>query len=195
MIEQRIWLVKRRGVQTDNGKRKTSTFCHFYGHSLNLAASDAVKKCNIMADALNTTFEISKLIKFSPKRNAMFDKLKRDLAFDCPKFRVLCPTRWTVRSNSLKSVIDNYGVLQEESNLCLESRHEPNIKSRIIGVKHQMSTFEFLIGVVIGERILKHTDNLSKTFQHKDISATENEEVADLSVQTLQHMRDEETCN
>ena len=58
-----------------------------------------------------------------------------------------------------------------------------------------MFTFEFFIGVVIGERILKHTDNLSKTFQHKDISATENEEVADLSVQTLQHMRDEETCN
>ena len=176
-------------------KEKRVLFCHCYGHSLNLAASDAVKKCKIMADALDTTFEISKLIKFSPKRNTMFDKLKRDLAPDCPGFRLLCPTRWTVRSDSLKSVIDNYGVLQEEFNLCLESCLEPDIKSWIIGVKHQMSTFEFFIGVVIGERILKHTDNLSKTLQHKDISATEGQEVANLSMQTLQRMRDEETFN
>ena len=100
-----------------------------------------------------------------------------------------------MRSDSLKSVIDNYGVLQEEFNLCLESRLEPDIRSRIIGVKHQMSTFEFFIGVVIGKRILKQTDNLSKTLQHKDISATEGQEVANLSVQTLQRMRDEETFN
>lgn len=122
----------------------------------------------------------------------MFDKLKRDLAPDCPGFRVLCPTRWTVRGDSLKSVIDNYAVLQEEFNLCLESYLEPDVKSRIIGVKHQMSTFEFFIGVVIGERILQHTDNLSKTLQHKDISATEGQE-ANLSVKTLQRMRDEQT--
>ena len=58
-------------------KEKQVLFCHCYGHSLNLAASDAVKKCKIMTDALDTTFEISKLIKYSPKRNATFDKLKR----------------------------------------------------------------------------------------------------------------------
>ena len=74
-----------------------------------------------MAGALDTTFEISKLIKYSPKRNAVFDKLKRDLPPECPGFRVLCPTCWTVRGNSLKSVIDNYAVLQEEFNICLES--------------------------------------------------------------------------
>ena len=68
------------------GKEKRALFCHCYGHSLNLAVSDAIKKCKIMADALDTTFEISKLIKYSPKRNAMFDKLKRDLAPECPCF-------------------------------------------------------------------------------------------------------------
>ena len=45
-----------------------------------------------MADALDTTFEILKLIKCLPKRNAVFDKLKRELAPECPGFRVLCPT-------------------------------------------------------------------------------------------------------
>ena len=100
-----------------------------------------------------------------------------------------------MQSDDLKSVIDNYAVLQEEFNLCLDSHLEPDIKSRIIGVKHQTHTFEFFIGVVIGERILKHTDNLSRTLQHKDMSATEGQEVANLSVKTLQHMRDESTFN
>lgn len=174
-------------------KEKRALFSHCYGHSLNLAASDAIKNCKIMADALDTAFEISKLIKYSPKRNAMFDNLKKDLAPDSPGFRVLCPTRWTVRGKSLKSILDNYAVLQEQFDLCLESRLEPDIKSRIIGVKHQMSTFEFFVGVVIGERVLKHTDNLSKTLQHKDLSANEGQEVADLSVKTLERMRDEQS--
>ena len=60
-------------------------------------------------------------------------------------------------------------------------------------MKHQMSTFEFFFGVIVGERILKHTDNLSKTLQHKDLSATEVQEVADLSVRTLERMRGEQT--
>ena len=32
---------------------------HCYGHSLNLAASDAIKGCKVMSDALDTRFEIS----------------------------------------------------------------------------------------------------------------------------------------
>ena len=58
--------------------------------------------------------------------------------------------------DSLKSVLDNYAVLQEEFDLCLETCLEPDIKSRIIGVKHHMSTSEYFFGVVIGENILKH---------------------------------------
>ena len=58
-------------------------------------------------------------------------------------------------------------------------------------MKHQMSTYDFVFGLAFGERILKHTDNLSKTLQHKELSATEGQEVADLSVRTLERMRNE----
>ena len=48
-------------------------YTHCYGHSLNLAAGDAIKGCKVLQDTLDITFEISRLIKFSPKRNNMFD--------------------------------------------------------------------------------------------------------------------------
>lgn len=38
-----------------------AVFSHCYGHSLNLAVSDTVKKSKLMKDALDTTHEITKL--------------------------------------------------------------------------------------------------------------------------------------
>lgn len=43
---------------------------HYYGHPLNLAASDTVKNSKVMRNALETTHEITKLIKFSTRREA-----------------------------------------------------------------------------------------------------------------------------
>ena len=57
-------------------------------------------------------FEITNLLKFSPKREARFIKLKQEITPENPGFRTLCPTRWTVRATSLISVIDNYLVFQ-----------------------------------------------------------------------------------
>ena len=63
--------------------------------------------------ALETTHEITKLVKYSPRREGLFDKIKGELAPDNTGVRVLCPTRWTVRDTSMQSIIQNYSVLQE----------------------------------------------------------------------------------
>ena len=75
--------------------------------------NDMVREVRNLRDALGTTSEISKLLKYSPKRDRMFEKVKAELAPETPGFRVLCPTRWTVRAASLQSVIDNKIPLQE----------------------------------------------------------------------------------
>ena len=91
-------------------------------------------------------FEITKLIKRSPKRDTIFQKLKHDLATDTPSFRVLCPTRWTVHAAALQSVLDNYevvlGVWEEPKNSQIDSEMKA---ARIIGIETQMLTFNFLL--------------------------------------------------
>lgn len=94
-------------------KESRTIYTHCYGHALNLAIGDTVKQSNIMRDALDTTYEISKLLKYSPKRDSLFERIKQELAPETPGFRTLCPTRWTVRANSLQSVVDNYIVLED----------------------------------------------------------------------------------
>jgi len=49
-----------------------------------------------MKDILDVVFEVSKLIKYSPKRDVQFEILKLNLALDTLGFYVLCPTKWTV---------------------------------------------------------------------------------------------------
>ena len=64
---------------------------HCHGHSLQLAVCDTVKQIR-MSDALDTTNGISKLLKYSPKRDTLFEKIKKELAPDTPGFRVVSTT-------------------------------------------------------------------------------------------------------
>ena len=101
------------GVATQiQRKEPRAILTHCSGHSLQLAVGDMVRAVRNLRDALDTTSEISKLLKFSPKRDRMFEKLKAKLAPETPGFRVLCPIRWTVRAALLQSVIDNWIPLQ-----------------------------------------------------------------------------------
>ena len=48
-----------------------------------------------------------------------------------------------------------------------------------------MKSFNFLFDVMLGELILQHTNNLSRTLKHKTVSAAEGQEIARMTVQTL----------
>ena len=73
----------RSGVSTQISQiEPRAVYTHCYGHSLNLAASDALKGSKLMKDALETVHEISKLIKYSPRQEGIFQKLKEDLILE-----------------------------------------------------------------------------------------------------------------
>ena len=104
---------------------------HCYGHALNLTVADAIKQSKVYHDALGTAFEISKLIRFSPKRNAAFNKIKvensaEDKSGPSHGIRSFCPTRWTVRGDPIASIIDNYNTLKRLWDECLETKLEPD---------------------------------------------------------------------
>ena len=106
----------------------------------------------------------------------------------CPRSRW---TRWTVLGGSLQSIIDNWNVLQELWDECLETKLEPDIKGRIIGVKHQMGTFDYFYSVYLGGILLKHSDNLSRAIQTSHMSAAEYQLLVALTTKTLTKVRTE----
>ena len=131
-----------------------AVFTHCYGHALNLACSDAVKNCQIMKNSLDTCYEIIKLVKKSPRREAIFQNLKKHITENSPGIRVLCPTRWTVRANALESIISNYNTLHELWQESLLIVRDTEMKCRIQGVASAMHSFEFFYGLFLGQLLL-----------------------------------------
>ena len=89
-------------------------------------------------------------------------------------------------SESVGSILENYNVLIELWDECLDTKLEPD---RIIGVKTQMSHYKLLFGLHPCERFLKITDNLSKTLRTESLSALEAQQIAKYTIQSLQGMR------
>ena len=51
-------------------------FTHCYGHALNLATSNTIKRCTLMKNTLDVVHEICKLLQSSPKRDALLQQIK-----------------------------------------------------------------------------------------------------------------------
>ena len=186
---------RRKGVATQLArKEKRAVLTHCYGHALNLAVEDSMKQSKVCKDALDTAFKISKLIRYSPKRNAAFDRIKvenltEEHVGSGIGIRAMCPTRWTVRGDAVESSIENYVVLKQLWSECLTTQLDPDVKGRIIGVQAQMATFYVLFGLQLAMKILKITDNLSRTLQKQTMSAAEGHSLAECTVKTLVSMR------
>ena len=118
-------------------------YTHCYGHALSLACSDAVKNFKIMKDALDTSYELIKLVKKSLCHDATLQKLKEQMPDDIPGIRVLCPIRWTVRAQALQSILANYEMLQMLWEESLDFVKDTEMKSQIHGVSSCMRSFKF----------------------------------------------------
>ena len=164
-------------------------YTHCYGHALNLAVQDSIKHVKLMKDTLDTTHEIIKLIKKSPKREAIFKSIA---TFESPSIRTLCPTRWTVRAEALASISENYEALLSTWEVAKESTKETEMKARILGVESQMEKFEYFFGVEFGRKVFNMVDNLSKTLQLSTISACEAQGVIERTIISLQSIRSTE---
>jgi len=57
---------------------KQALHTHCYCHALTLAIFDTIKQSKVCCNALDVAFEITKLIKFSPKRSTIFDRIRSE---------------------------------------------------------------------------------------------------------------------
>uniref|UniRef100_UPI00358EF41D zinc finger MYM-type protein 1-like isoform X2 n=1 Tax=Myxine glutinosa TaxID=7769 RepID=UPI00358EF41D len=167
-----------------------ATFTHCYGHTVQLAVCFAMREVDEFGDVVDTVQEITELRTLPHKRNTILDQLRHEIAPDTSDFHDLCPTRCTVSADSFQMVIDNYGVLRCTWDEYLEDKHlKSDVKAQIVGIKVKMESFDFYFGTRVAGLILKLTDNLSKTLEHTDMSASNCQEIAVGTLKTLEKMR------
>ena len=171
-----------------------ATHCHC--RSLSLSVKEITKESRILSDTMDTSDEIAILVKYSPKREQKLESIKITYEEDEAVNRIskLSTTRWTVRANCSQRIIDNYSYeLWDE---CLkESGLNIDVKSRIIGCKSQMETFDFYFGLKLGKLLYSHTDKLSQTLQSDKMSAVNSKRLAMLTVETISNLRNSESLD
>ena len=89
---------------------------HCFCHALNLACGDTIRNVSFLEDTLDIAYEVTKLVKKSPKRDSHLKEMKQMMKVDdaeSPNIKLLCATRWTVRAEALKSISENYAAVLE----------------------------------------------------------------------------------
>ena len=158
----------------------SALYVHCLAHSLNLCLQDAARNCIDIRDALDLVRELVKLINFSPKRSALFERLKEQLSPQTHDLRPLCSTRWTVRTGAFEAVIANYKtlctVLEE---IHSTGRDEYTMKAG--GFLVRMEKFSTYFSFKLCFLVFGATEQLSCTLQGKDTTIQEAQRAAPLT--------------
>lgn len=144
-----------------------------------------------MSHALDHALRICKLVKYSPRGDAIFHKMKEELTLHVPGVHTFCPPHWTVKGNRLESIHRNYHSLSATWEESVTVVQQSEVTARINGVAAIMKQFKLLFCLMLADHVLKHIDNLSKTRQATNMSAIEAQQVSKLCVDTLEKTRDE----
>ena len=102
----------------------------------------------MIRDVLNFIYELTQLIKMSPKRLTLFESLRKEVTVNTgeltPHLRMLCPTRWTVRHSSISSILKNYSTVQSALDEISKGHDEYAAKAN--GMASKMDNFDtFLV--------------------------------------------------
>ena len=134
---------------------------HCYGHVLNLVVKDSCIKVKCLKETSEAVRETSLLIKKSPKQDTKLDEIRNHSNNDAKSIHTFCPTRWTVRGETLEDVLQNHVELLELWELSLTNVTETEMKGRIIVVNFILKKFDFYFGCCLEKNVLRQTDILS----------------------------------
>lgn len=82
----------------------------------------------------------------------------------------------------MQNIIDNYEALLSLGEWCLDEYNFTETKARVQGVASQMGKFEFFFGLTLGTSLMRHADTLSSALQSKDLTASEGQRHAAMTV-------------
>ncbi|XP_065900823.1 zinc finger MYM-type protein 1-like [Dysidea avara] len=172
-------------------------YVHCLAHSLNLCLKDVTKTCDMIRDVLNFIYELTQLIKMSPKRLTLFESLRKEVTVNTgeltPHLRMLCPTRWTVRHSSIFSILKNYSTIQSALDEISKGHDEYAAKAN--GMASKMDNFDTFFGLKLAYLIFSAAEQVSINIQAKDVTVQEAVRGAQLLITHLNSMRNEARFN
>ena len=98
--------------------------------------------------------------------------MQNNLTPQCVGFRLLCPTRWTVRTSSIDAVLKNYPALLKALETINVESHD-DYGRRAGGVLSLPQRFDTFFGLHLSHLIFSATEQTSRSLQAQDTSVQE----------------------
>ena len=92
---------------------------------------------------------------------------------DLVGIKPLCPTRWTICTSAIQSVITNYSILSTEFEIIARESNSVEASRKACGLLAMMDKFSFYFGLKVAHIIFAATEQVLKSLQKKDITAQE----------------------
>ena len=135
---------------------------------------------------------VSQLIRFSPKRAHLFQSMQSQITPGAPSIKPLCPTRWTVRTSAIESILTNYNVLCDVlAEINREGRDEYAAKAG--GYLNQLEKLYTYFGLKLSHLLFSATEQLSITLQGINKTIQEAVQASKLALNYLERQRKEES--
>ncbi|XP_043197372.1 zinc finger MYM-type protein 1-like [Amphibalanus amphitrite] len=118
----------------------------------------------MIRNALDITNELTSFVRNSPKTAALLRRLALGTESGTGSLRPLCPTRWTCRTASLRSVLENYEfIMHTLEEVSTESSGEH--ARRAGGMLALMGQFDTLMGLRMAIEVFSIAEDLSRGLQ------------------------------
>lgn len=157
---------KHRGVQALMQEQEPrALYVHCLAHILNLVLHDVGQKVDMCRDFLYAVTELINFVTCSPKRVASFQEIQVEEDVNLRKF---CPTRWTLKASSLRSVLSNYSsLITFFSETASEERTEAGAKAS--GFLRMLFKFESFFMLTLLTKVFSRMEALNTALQKRTL--------------------------
>ena len=174
-------------------------YVHCLAHCVNLAAGDACKGSVLIRDAVDFTHKLVGYIRVSGRRRDLFQSIQDDSEIttntNAPvrsALRPLCPTRWTVRGESLRSVLLNYSILLATlQELCIANDITGEARITAKGLLTYLNNADTYFKILSSERIFIISDSLATQLQKVSINISDALRYKSAICEDLRMLRDQ----
>ena len=171
--------------------KETSPFAlyiHCYAHLLNLAIQDTMANIEPLRHTLATIQSLYNFLEGSPKRHALFHKIKVNGKSIVLTLKSLCVTRWSCHKDAVEAIFRELEAIVEAL-LTLAEDTDTKIYKRSVDLLNNICDFHFIFGLCVLRFILTNTNALSIYLQGKDIDVYNARKTSSLTIEALKSCR------
>lgn len=140
-------------------------YVHCGAHCVNLITQHACTASSVVRDSLQWAHELGVLFGQSMKMKSIFQDIAKAESGPAQSIRPLCPTRWTVRTGAIRSLLNQYQSVL----LSLEemASGKSDSASRANGLLERLQKGNVVLGLLLALEVTEELECLNKSLQSR----------------------------